>query len=364
MTNLFRFRIMRPRSSPLALVPLLLLAAPLLRAWDYEGHRIVNLLALASLPKEYPQFVHAVGHAERIAFLAGEPDRWRNVPDLPLKHANSLDHYCDLEYIPEAGLDWARVSSLRYEFAVQFAAGRKAHEKNFAPIDPAKNSDRTREWPGFAPWAITEHYGKLRSAFSYLKVFEELGTPDEIMNAHANILYVMGVMAHYVGDCSQPLHTTKHHNGWVGDNPKGYTTWQGLHSWIDGGIIAKSTLRFPQLAPRVKPAQPIAVAARPDGRDPMFAAVVDYLHAQHKQMEVIYQLEKAGKLGQGEQGVVSDEARAFIEARLLEGGQMLGAIWLTAYRNAAPDTYLRSALIRRQTGAAPAPGGAAKKTAP
>jgi hypothetical protein len=170
-------------------------------------------------------------------------------------------------------------------------------------------------------------------------------------------------MAHYVGDCAQPLHTTKHHNGWVGANPKGYTTWTGLHSWIDGGIIGKANIRHPQLVPRVKPAQPIPVAARPDGRDPIFVAVIDYLQAQHRQMEPIYQLEKAGKLGQGEQGVVADEARAFIEARLLEGGQMLGAIWLTAYRNATPDTYLRSSLIRRQTGATNPPP-AAKKANP
>ena len=344
-----------------------LLVAPALRAWDYEGHRIVNLAALASLPPEYPSFAHAVAATERVAFLAGEPDRWRNVPDLPLKQANALDHYCDMEYITDAGLDWATVPSFRYDFIVQFAAARKANEKNFQPYDPAKNQDHTREWPGFAPWAIAEYYGKLRSSFSALKVFEELGTPDEIANTQANILYVMGVMGHYVGDCAQPLHTTKHHNGWSGDNPKGYTTWPGLHSWVDGGIIAKAGIRFPQLAARVKPAEAISLAAQPDGRDPMFVAVVAYLQTQHGQMERIYQLEKEGKLGQGDTGVVADEARAFIESRLLEGGQMLGAIWLSAYRNAVPDTFLRSALIRRQSGSAggaPKRAPSAKKSAP
>ncbi len=325
---------------------------------------MVNQVALASLPPEYPQFVHAAANAERVAFLAGEPDRWRNVPDLPLKQANALDHYCDMEYITDAGLDWATVPSFRYDFVVQFAAGRKANEKNFQPYDPAKNLDHTREWPGFAPWAITEYYGKLRSEFSYLKVFEELGTPEEIANAQANVLYVMGVMGHYVGDCAQPLHTTKHHNGWVGENPKGYTTWPGLHSWIDGGIIARTNLRFPQLAARVKPAAPVPLAARSDGRDPMFVAVVDYLQTQHQQLEPLYQLEKDGKLGQGEGGVVADETKAFIEARLLEGGQMLGAIWLTAYRNAVPDTFLRSSLIKRQAAASGrAPTGAGGKKA-
>ncbi|MGH7944278.1 MAG: hypothetical protein ACREH8_07700 [Opitutaceae bacterium] len=337
------------------------------RAWDYAGHRIVNQLALASLPKEYPQFVHAVANAGRVAFLGGEPDRWRNAPDYPLKQSGGswTDHFCDLEYLPAAGIDLEKVTSFRYDFIVQFAAGRAAHAKNFAPIDPAKNLDHTAEWPGFAPWAITEYFGRLRSAFSYLKVFEELGTPDEIMNAQANVLYVMGVMGHYVGDLAQPLHTTKHYNGWVGENPKGYTTRRGLHAWVDGGMIAKAEIKVAQLKSRVAPAAAIPLAARTDGRDPMFVAVFEFLRMQHRQVEPLYQLEKEGKLGQAELPM-TPEAREFISSRLIEGGQMLGAIWLTAFRNAGPDTYLRSALIKRQTGgstASPPPAGG-KKPAP
>ncbi len=350
-----------------AVVSLAALSVPATRAWDYEGHRIVNQLALASLPREYPHFVHAVANAERVAFLAGEPDRWRNAPDLPLKQSGGswTDHFLDLEYIPEAGLKLETLTSFRYDFIVQFAAGRAANAKNFAPIDPAKNLDHTAEWPGFAPWAITEYFGRLRSGFSYLKVYEELGTPDEILNAQANIVYVMGVMAHYVGDCAQPLHTTKHFNGWAGANPNGYTTWRGLHSWVDGQLIARTGITTAQLAPRVTTAQPISLAATPDGRDPMFVAVLAYLIAQHAHVEPLYRLEKEGKLGQGPNGVVAPETRAFIEARLLEGGQMLAAIWLTAYRGAVPDTYLRSMLIKRQTAAGTsAPAAEPKKAAP
>ena len=68
-------------------------------AWDYEGHRLVNQLALASLPTNFPAFVRVPVAAERIAFLAGEPDRWRNVQDLPLRHSNGPDHYLDLEQL-------------------------------------------------------------------------------------------------------------------------------------------------------------------------------------------------------------------------------------------------------------------------
>ncbi len=336
------------------------LALPV-RAWDYDGHRMVNQLALSSLPADFPAFVREPANAERIAFLAGEPDRWRNVgSDLPLVQYNGMDHYLDLEELADAGLDATTVPSLRYEFALQFAAGRAAHLDHFPVIDPAKNTDHSREWPGFAPWAITEYYGKLKSAFSYLKAFQDLGTPEEIANAQANILYVMGVMGHSVGDCAQPLHATKHHHGWVGDNPNGYSTWYGIHAWIDGGLIAKAGITSGAIAPKVVPAQPVSLANRLDGRDPMFVAVMDYIIGTQKLVEPLYQLEKAGKLGNDKVTATPDgkttsesrpltvEGRAFIETQLLRGGEMLGAIWVTAWRSAAPDTYLRSQLLKRQ----------------
>jgi hypothetical protein len=335
-----------------ALLPLF--PASVSRAWDYEGHRIVHHLALAALPPEFPAFVRSPANAERIAFLSGEADRWRNVPDLPVKHSGGswTDHFCDLEYIPEAGLDLETVSSFRDVFVVLFAAGRAANARNFKPIDPARNADRTQEWPGFAPWAITEHFGRLRSGFSYLRVYEELGTPEEVENARANVVYMMGVLGHFVGDCAQPLHTTKHYNGWAGENPRGYSTWNGIHAWIDGGLAAKAGIRLEPLLPRVTPATVISLAPRDDRRDPMFVAVFDYLRRQHTMVEPLYLLEKEGKLGQADGAKVHDDARAFVEQRLLEGGRMLSAIWLTAWRGAVPDTYLRAALGRRQAAAA------------
>src|SRR2546426_2662686 len=74
-------------------------------AWDYEGHRVVNQLALASLPTNFPSFVRTPAAAERVAFLAGGPDRWRNTPHPLLKHFNGPDHYIDLEEMERYGLD-------------------------------------------------------------------------------------------------------------------------------------------------------------------------------------------------------------------------------------------------------------------
>ncbi len=341
-----------------AALPVVLFAgAARLAAWDYPGHRMVNQLALAALPPDFPAFVRESANAERIAFLSSEPDRWRNAPDLPLRQSGGswTDHFFDVEQLPDAGLDPATLTSFRFDFAVQFAAGRAAHADRFPSLDPAKNADHTREWPGFAPWAITEYFGRLRSAFSYLKVFEELGTSEEISSARANIVYVMGVMGHYIGDCSQPLHTTVHHNGWVGPNPRAYSTWPGLHSWIDSGLIAKAGLHTGQLVARIHPAQPISLALRADTRDPMFVAVMDYLLAQNRLVEPLYQLEKAGRFSHEKDEPVQPEGLAFVEGQLLVGGQQLANIWLTAWQQAVPDLYLRAQLLKRQAAAVAAP---------
>src|SRR5260221_6103914 len=133
-------------------------------AWDYEGHRLVNQLALASLPADFPAFVRTPAARERIAFLAGEPDRWRNTPDL--NHFNGPDHYIDMEQLDDYGIDPHSLTHFRYDFVAQLALARAAHPERFKPIDPEANRDHTRQLVGFLPWAIVENYDKLRSAFS------------------------------------------------------------------------------------------------------------------------------------------------------------------------------------------------------
>jgi hypothetical protein len=316
---------------------------------------MVNEVALTSLPADFPAFVREPANQARIMFLAGEPDRWSHAPDMPLKHDDWLNHYLDIEQLPAAGLDLAAVPSLRYQFAAQFLAARTAHADKLPPTVAAKMPDivpdHTREWCGFLPWEIVEQYGTLKAAFASWQAYEQFGTPEEAANARADVVNVMGLMGHYVGDSSDPLHTTVHHAGWTGDNPKGYTTWYGIHTWIDSGLINKSHIRYADLASRVVPAHPLSVVARADGRDPVFVAALDFIAEQNKFVEPIYQLEKDGKLGNVPPGTpdrpVSPEARALIEGQLLKGGQLLGALWTTAWRTYKPDAFLIGVLQRR-----------------
>ncbi|HEU5071037.1 MAG TPA: hypothetical protein VFV96_11595 [Verrucomicrobiae bacterium] len=330
----------------------LLLAPGRASAWDYAGHRVVNQIALATLPTNFPAFVLAPEAAERIAFLAGEPDRWRNTPDLTLKHSNGPDHYLDMEPLADYGLKPADLPVFRYDFIALLATERAAHPDKFPPVNPAQNSDHTRQLLGALPWSITENFGKLKSGFSCLKTFEEFGgTPAEIANARANIIYIMGVMGHYVGDGAQPLHTTIHHNGWVGANPHGYTTARSFHQWIDGGYFEK--VGIPTVAgvkSSLRPAHLVQLAGRDVHADQTFQSVVEFLVATSHEVEPLYQLEKDGGLsGEGEAGLRGKE---FLARRLVAGGQMLGDLWFTAWQEAPPDKYLKEQLLERQQPAA------------
>lgn len=320
--------------------------------WGFDGHQAVTKLAFASLPADFPAFARSAEAMERVIYLANVPDRWRNVdPYLKQSGGSWSDHFLDIEHLAQVGLDPKKVPSLRYNFILLYGAGRVAYAEKFPPIDPKKNADHTEEWPGFAPWAMAEQFAKLRSAFGYLKAFQEVGgTPEEIKQAQADVIYQMGVLSHFIGDSAQPLHTTHHHNGWIGENPHGYTVWNRFHSWIDSGLIDKAGVKAEALLPRATKVQPLVLAPQADGRDPFFVAAMDYVLEQHQQVEPLYQLEKAGKLGNGDRAV-APEGVALIERQLLNGGGMLARAWLTAWQSAPLDSYLRTVLAKRQEAA-------------
>ncbi len=325
-------------------------------AWDYDGHHAVNELALASLPTNFPAFVLAPATRDRIAFLAGEADRWRNETStkngtgLALGHASGPDHYIDLDDIKLYDLTPATLPPLRYDFAADIVKSRTAHPERFPAIDPAKDSDHTRELSGFLPWAITENYQKLQSGFATLAALEKFGgTPTEIENAKQDIIYVMGVMGHFVGDASQPLHTTMYHHGWTtNNNPNHYTTSFGFHSWIDGGFFKKTGgIDVKKLSAHIQPAGKIAAADDPNG---IFHTSVDFIVAANQLVEPLYRMDRDGKLSNKENR--GAEGRAFLEGQLVKSGQLLGNLWFTAWQTAPEDTFLERELQQRTAAAA------------
>src|SRR5208283_1494844 len=55
----------------------LFLSSSLARAWENDGHRMINWLAVATLPADTPAFLRTQAAAGEIEYLGPEPDRWR-----------------------------------------------------------------------------------------------------------------------------------------------------------------------------------------------------------------------------------------------------------------------------------------------
>jgi hypothetical protein len=293
-----------------ACVVLILTQPPPARSWGNEGHRMINQLAAAALPADVPAFLRTEAAINEIDYLGPEPDRWRSPAEPELNAAQAPEHFIDLE--PADALGPLPRRRLDFEAKV-FASGQRP------------------EKIGLQPWEADEIWERLKAALREYRELSAAGgesNPDTRSVEQAVIFYA-GLLGHYVGDASQPLHTTIQYNGWTGPNPNGYTTAHQIHWQFEGPFVA-ANLRSPEV--RAKMTQLRAI----DGD--MFDAYVAYLRHSATYVEKVYQLEKAG----GFVGAGSAESREFTAERLAAAASMLRDMIYTAWLESAkpvPDPY-------------------------
>ena len=270
-------------------------------AWGDVGHRLIGLAAAQQLPAEMPAFFRAAG--QQLSYLNPEPDRWKDraerTLDPALEGSTSPEHYIDMDLVPPAVLRAALGAPNRYGFA-----------------DTLRAAGAAASTVGFLPFEILEMTQQLRGDFRLWRI-----APDSTVRSwiEARIIDDAGILGHYVADGSNPHHTTKHHNGWVGDNPRGFTIDNTFHSrfesrYVQGQIKLPDLLAGMTAAPRVFPN--------------LREAIVTYLHASFGHVEELYQLDTATPF-QAE--TTTPEQKAFATRRLADGAEMLRDIWWTAW---------------------------------
>lgn len=346
----------------------LLLAAPA-RAWDAHGHRTIALLAIdqfAAAEKSDKDAVpgqldwlFATDSRIQVGYQSGEPDRYRAIRSPYLKHLNDPDHYIDLEDLEQFGLTLQTIPPLRYEYLRALAVAKHEHPENLKkPYNERTDPARTQEWPGYLPYSITEHYGKLISSFRQVRVLEKLNDParaPQLAAAKANVIFEMGQLAHFVGDAAQPLHTTEHHHGWVGDNPEGFTTNRGFHAYIDGTILGIHTLNYETL----KSACTSTRTVSPTDPTELFTETLAHIQRSFDQVRPLYELQKSGELEK-------DKGKVFITERLCDGASMLAALYRAAWLASAMADKDAQDFIKydQESKATPSPMEGAKRTDP
>jgi hypothetical protein len=236
-------------------------------------------------------------------YLGPEPDRWRNQGEWALKEAQEPDHFIDLERI-----DWmGPLPPDRYQFY------RRLYDKRASGVP---NPDQLLpERVGLQPYITMEIYERLKVAFRDYRRLRAAQQPTGAVEQ--NIVFYAGWLGHYVADGSQPLHTTIHFNGWVGDNPKGYTTDSTTHWNFEGPFVARNLAKL-EFSALVK--APARLQDPPQD-------YVRYLRDTHAQVEEFYRLEKRGAF----RDAGTAEGLAFTRERLAAGAQMLLDLWYTAW---------------------------------
>jgi hypothetical protein len=267
---------------------------------------MINRLAASTLPADVPAFLRSESAINEIEYLGPEPDRWRSRAEPELAAAQGPEHFIDLE--PADALGPLPRNRLDFE-AKAFAAGQRP------------------EKIGLQPWETTEVWQRLKAALREYRTLS--AAKQDTRGVEAAVLFYAGWLGHYVGDGSQPLHTTDKYNGWVGPNPNGYTTAHQIHWQFEGPFVAANEH---EAEVRARMTAPHAI-----DRD-IFEGYVAYLRHSATYVEKVYQLEKAG----GFVGAGSPESRDFTADRLAAGASMLRDMIYTAWLESAkpvPDPY-------------------------
>jgi hypothetical protein len=269
------------------------------RAWEQDGHRMINKLAVSTLPADVPAFLRSQAAIDEIEYLGPEPDRWRSRAEPELSAAQAPEHFIDFEAADALG----PLPHKRLDFEAKvFAAGKRP------------------EVIGLQPWETDEVWERLKAAMREYRFL--LAAGQDTKPVEAAILFYAGWLGHYVGDGSQPLHVTVNYNGWVGPNPNGYTTGHQIHHLFEGPFVS-ANMHAPEVQAKMTPVKLI--------EGDMFDAYVAYLRHTGTYVEKVYQFEKAG----GFIGAGTPESRDFTAARLADGASMLRDMIYTAWIDSA-----------------------------
>ncbi len=283
-------------------------------AWGATGHRLIGQEAMRALPDYVPDFMKTDDAIAAVGEYAREPDRWRKAGDV---HDSERDnaHQIDLD---DDGNTLAGVS------LDNLPPTRDAYDALLV----AKNVD-PRSW-GYLPYSEVDAYQQLVKDMAYWRVESLLETreTDKTKKAwyHADrlrredlTLRDIGILGHYVGDATQPLHISIHYNGWGNyPNPQGFTM-DKIHHDVEGPFVLTNVTAE---AVRAK------IGAYVPCTDPVMTCFTTRLKKTFALVTPMYQLQKDG-------GFTNNDPRgvAFVTQQVGQGAQDLRDTILDAWRD-------------------------------
>jgi len=192
------------------IVPLTLIAllAPQAHPWGREGHIAITNKAVEALPEGTSIGKLFRLNREELVRLSNVPDwEWKENPET--RYTASW-HYLDIDKF-----------DFKYPFR-DFPRDRDEVEKLYSERGEA----------GYLPWTIADFYRKLVGAFKKRDV--------------ESIIYYAGIVSHFIGDSTMPLHCTRNYNGDYSGNykfdvPRDSPDYahKGVHQRFEIGLVER-----------------------------------------------------------------------------------------------------------------------------
>jgi hypothetical protein len=287
--------------------------------WGASGHRIIGVDAVAALPDELPPFLRTKASADAVGELSREPDRSRGSGKV---HDADRDpgHFVDVG-------DDGKVGGV-----VSLTALPPTRED----YDSLLRGAGVDSWKmGYLPYSIIADWQQLAKDFAFWRIdkagaefTKDAGHKAWMLADRARreqqILVDIGLLSHFVGDGSMPLHASLHFNGW-GDypNPGGYTQ-EHVHSPWEGAYV-RQMITTDAVKAKLGPFHDCAC--------PIEQRVGAYLAADMATVVPFYELEKTGAFKPGATAGVE-----FTAARVAVGATELRDEIVLAWRASAAES--------------------------
>jgi hypothetical protein len=257
------------------------LHTPRAEAWNSATHRGITLLAVEALPAGSLKSAFGDRLAE-LQFRSVEPDRLREI----YGKVEGRRHYIDLELY-----------------------GRRDPLSKLDP-DASEMIDRfgIRKFKraGTLPWTIE-------------KVADDLGQALRNQNC-TEVITLAGHLSHYIGDASQPLHTTIHFEGYAGD--------EHMHERLEETVDR-------QIGSIERQAHPLVRVASIDS---IWPVVIAELRESHALLPNVVAADRAARAEatspRGFDAALMSQERGLIVNQIANAASVLASVWLFEWKSA------------------------------
>lgn len=276
-------------------------------AWGAAGHRVVSRAAIKALPGDVPPFL-----ARQIDWIGSRSvlaDSWRGPHEPFSKAAEDPNHVWYTE-------QFAFLKDIPRSRDAFMLAVYDEHLR-IRTSDPARAALTNIHYTGTLPYAVAEGYERLKGAFRTWR--EQRTAKQDTTFIEQDAAFYLGWLSHYVADGAQPLHSTVQHDGWVGDNPKGYTRSGEIHWQFENTFVDLIGLNETDIQARI-PAAPRTIA------DP-FTATLEHVNHAHTRLEQVYDVE----LRKGLEDKGNARAKELVYATTADGATLLRDLVYTAW---------------------------------